>query len=368
GSSVSFPADDSGTYQIRVDLSDGDGGSAFRTASVTVANLDPTLRSVTVPTVGYVGHAVDLSAEATDVPGDQSDLVYSWTITPTTGPASNLNGRTTSFTPNAPGSYTVDLVVTDGDGGRVASAPATVNVKATPITITQLNVPTTGQEGSPVTLSAVATDALGGGSLVYTWTITPAGQSATTLVGREVTFTAPDDGLYTVSLEVSNDNGEATAPGRTLAVTNLDPVLASLSWPDRVLVGSSVSLQAQASDPAGAHDLLTYTWTVTRPDGTSFDLSGPSAGFIAEQPGSYKMKLVVADDDGGQVTARKLLEVLNPVPVAVAGGPYRINEGDGLSLDATATTDPNQPASTLTYAWDLNGDGIYTDAAGARPT
>ncbi len=74
GPAVSFPTEDSGTYQIRVDLADGDGGTAFRTASVTVANLDPRLRTVTVPTTGYVGHGVVLEAAATDVAGDRAGL------------------------------------------------------------------------------------------------------------------------------------------------------------------------------------------------------------------------------------------------------------------------------------------------------
>ena len=56
GPAVSFPTEDSGIYEVRVDLADGDGGTTFQTASVTVANLDPRLRAVAVPTTGYVGH------------------------------------------------------------------------------------------------------------------------------------------------------------------------------------------------------------------------------------------------------------------------------------------------------------------------
>ena len=76
---------------------------------------------------------------------------------------------------------------------------------------------------------------------------------------------------------------------------------------------------------------------------------------------------MVTDGDGGQVTAQKSLAVPIP-PVAGAGGPYRISEGDALTVDATATTDANQSSTTLKYAWDLNGDGVYTDASGATPT
>lgn len=56
----------------------------------------------------------------------------------------------------------------------------------------------------------------------------------------------------------------------------------------------------------------------------------------------------------------------NTAPVADAGGPYVINEGDSLLLDASASTDAD--LDTLTYTWDLDGDGQFDDAVGETPT
>jgi uncharacterized delta-60 repeat protein len=56
-------------------------------------------------------------------------------------------------------------------------------------------------------------------------------------------------------------------------------------------------------------------------------------------------------------------------PVANAGGPYSVAEGTAtVSLSAAGTTDPDSPTSSLTYFWDLDGDGIFgeTGAAAAR--
>jgi streptogramin lyase len=58
--------------------------------------------------------------------------------------------------------------------------------------------------------------------------------------------------------------------------------------------------------------------------------------------------------------------ILNQSPTASAGGPYSIYEGDSLTLNAGASTDPD--GDTLTYSWDVNGDGVFGDATGVNPT
>lgn len=55
----------------------------------------------------------------------------------------------------------------------------------------------------------------------------------------------------------------------------------------------------------------------------------------------------------------------NFVPTADAGGPYGIEEGDGVTLDASASADDD--GDTLTYSWDVNGDGTFGDATGVSP-
>ncbi len=56
----------------------------------------------------------------------------------------------------------------------------------------------------------------------------------------------------------------------------------------------------------------------------------------------------------------------NAPPVANAGGPYEIVEGDDLVLSAGGSSDAD--GDPLTFAWDVNGDGVFTDATGVAPT
>lgn len=57
---------------------------------------------------------------------------------------------------------------------------------------------------------------------------------------------------------------------------------------------------------------------------------------------------------------------VNLPPVADAGGPYVIDEGGTLALNASLSSDPDLDA--LTYTWDINGDDVFGDASGLTPT
>ena len=53
------------------------------------------------------------------------------------------------------------------------------------------------------------------------------------------------------------------------------------------------------------------------------------------------------------------------LPTADAGGPYVTDEGTDIVLDAGASNDPD--GQLLSYAWDLDNDGEFDDAAGPKP-
>jgi sugar lactone lactonase YvrE len=122
--------------------------------------------------------------------------------------------------PDSPG-VPIPVTITATDlAGNTATTTFNVTDNNVPPTITQISVPTTGAEGSPVTLSAAATLPAGvTDTLTYTWTVTvpPGAGGNITLTGATASFIPPDDGNYLVSLSVSDGDGGVTSlPGAGL--------------------------------------------------------------------------------------------------------------------------------------------------------
>lgn len=127
------------------------------------------------------------------------------------------------------------------------------------------------------------------------------------------------------------------------------PVSASAS----LLLRSSTYIRFTPTGPdAGTASISYRVWNRSnRVNGAVVDLSAPSS-------------VGGATDYSAEIATSSALFLLPPV--ANAGGPYTIEEGSSLSLDGSSSFDPYGGA--LTFAWDINGDGVFTDAIGVNPT
>ncbi|WP_422931570.1 PKD domain-containing protein [Singulisphaera sp. PoT] len=370
GTSLPFTFRAGGDYTITATATEKDGlASSPSRVTLSVADIAPTITGWTIPTGGYVGFPLNLEGAATDVPDDADKLAYTWTITPPSGPAQTLTGSKLTYSPSVAGSYGVTLTVTDPEG-ESTSRTGSILVSASPVSITSFRLPTGSMEASRVNLSAAAFDALGG-AVTYTWNVkgTDGRPLPVSGNGTNISFVPPIYGNYSVTLIASTPNGQAAASG-TLAVADVAPVIQRMSLPDSSTMDTPVVLSALAIDVGGAAESLTYTWTIVSPDGTPFaTLAGPQVTFTPAELGNYGVRLVVSDGAGGQDRASGLLPVLDSPPHASAGGPYTVNAGGTVTLDAlSGSFDVDQPASTLTYAWDFKGTGEFNDATGPSPT
>jgi hypothetical protein len=82
------------------------------------------------------------------------------------------------------------------------------------------------------------------------------------------------------------------------------------------------------------------------------------------QPTAYMDNIKVWDYAKTDFSDR-FIEGFSLPPIAEAGGSYTVAEGSSVPLDGAASYDPD-PGDVLTYAWDLDGDGVYGETgAGA---
>ena len=359
------PADD-GVYRLTLTVTDDDGGSGTQVTDFTVDNVDPSVVT-TGPLTVDEGSRATFTAVASDPAGAADPLTLTWAVTGPDGePAAGGAGETFGFTPADDGAYTVMLTVDDGDGG-VVSSTRTLSVANVAPTVT-LDLPTDMAEGEVRRLRLSSVDPAGFNDerrIAFT-VADAAGNVAATSRGDDVLdFFAADDGPYTVTATVDDGDGGVTTVTETLAVANLDPVIAELSFGGSE--GSRVTDGSRIDDPAGATDPLTFAWTVTDAAGaTVYAGDGPKLGFTPADDGVFTALLTVTDDDGGSATASETFTIGNVDPRIVVerdrtGGtegrvPVVLN-------DVYLADDPGDDAAIdFTVDW---GDGtVETFAAG----
>src|SRR5439155_14384078 len=116
-----------------------------------------------------------------------------------------------------------------------------------------------------------------------------------------------------------------------------------------------------AADPSGFGEGQRYLGAAT----VTTDAAG-NVRFTVTVPGASAAGEVItatATDPDGNTSEFSG----NRPPTASADGPYTLAEGQGVTLNASASSDPD-PDDTLTYSWDVNGDGVFGDATGVQPS
>lgn len=238
-------------------------------------------------------------------------------------------------------------------------------------------------EGSELTFTATATDPDPGQSLSFSLdTGAPAGATInpTTGVFTWTPTEAQGPGNYSATIRVTDSGSPPLSDVETMTISvaevNQPPVIAPIDN-QSVDEGSTLRFTVSVSDPDTPANNLTPSLQVDPlPDPSSDFRFDPVTGEVSwtptetDGPGTYQVTLQVTDDGSPPLSDEQTFTItvadVNQPPVADAGGPYSINGGDPLTLDASASSDPD--GDPLTFSWDVNGDNVFGDATGATPT
>ena len=367
---VSFPQN--GDYPIALRVTDHQGKQDIDRVVVRVRNADPTITSVLTSSPITEGGRLQVQVSAADLgPLDALSYAFDWEGQGVYEPAP----ATTSRLYASDGPRLLGVRVSDSDGG-VAYLSVPVEVLNAPPVIQQVVANNPSVEGSLVTLSVSAVDA-GGDPLTYCFDFDGDGVTDVTSALPTVTRRFEEDGAYRVGVRVSDDlcadPSHTTSTTLTLSILNAPPVISSVEVGAQPREGSPVSLTVVASD-AGALDRLTYELDLDGLPG--FELSQPTPTFSHTFPDSVRREVTarVTDDDGASVTYRFPVEVANVPPTATlsfVGASVRegvvVTVDQGTPFEGVVTASDASPvdAASLTYFWDLNGDGVYEQISAA---
>ncbi|QTA87697.1 PKD domain-containing protein [Desulfonema magnum] len=362
-----------GTSYYRLTVVRTNGDTLYSDSVQTDIAAPLTISLSVIQTTGYAPLNVDFTATAS---GGAEPYIYTWDFDDGSIPG---DGESLTYTYSDPGTYAVKVTVADTNGDTVtASVNITVTEKEEP-PIADAGSDQVADEGATVTLDASGSYDPNDGSLSYFWEQT--GGISVELSDPSLvhpSFTAPDVGIagetLTFRVTVTDEAGSQAAATSVVSIAGLNsPPVADAGSDQTADEGDTVTLDASGSyDPDGG--TLSYLWEQT--GGTEVSLSDAAAvrpSFTAPDVGiageTLTFRVTVTDEAGSQAAATSVVSIagLNSPPVADAGSDQTADEGDTVTLDASASYDPD--GGTVNYLWEQTGgtEVSLSDAAAVRP-
>jgi PKD repeat protein len=302
---------------------------------------------------------VSFSATATADPG-QNVTGFAWNF----GDGGVATGPSPAHRFAAAGTYTVTLTVTE-ETPPAPPAPTPPPVTTTVTRIVAVNTPPVAGftiapvnplPGSGLTFTSTSTDP-DGQIVAWAWDLDNDRQfdDAFTPVATG-TFLTP--GAHPIGLQVT-DNLGGTATVRQNVVVDQPPVAAFTFSPATPLVGQTVTFRSTSTDPDGT--IVAQAWDLTG-NGLFTDATGPTATKVFRQSGDEIVRLRVTDNRGVSTIAAVTVPVGGPPVAAFGFAPTAPSAGKPITFTSTSR---DIDGAIVSQQWDLDGNGLFNDAAGA---
>ncbi len=366
GVSVQHAYSQEGTYTVTLTVTDDDGAIGTVNATKTVLpeiipNQNPVASFTESAEIVYIGESIFFDSSGSYDP-DGYIVLYHWDF----GDGNTGNGVTIQHAYSQEGTYTVTLTVTDDDGATDAdSATKTV---LTPIIPNKKPVASFTESdeivytGESIYFAASGSYDTDGYIVSYHWDF----GDGNTATGVTVHHAYADDGSYSVTLTVTDNEGATDTDHATKTVLNRQPVASFTETAGVVYTSETISFNASGSyDTDGT--IVSYHWDFG--DGNTG--TGVSVNHSYPESGTYTVTLTVTDDDGATDTANATKTVLTPIipnkkPVAsFTESDEIVHTGESIFFDSSGSYDTD--GTIIAHLWDFGDEdtavGVEVDHA-----
>ena len=305
-----FTPDDNGVYQVGLSVTDDDGGVGLAGATIEATNVAPEVAIAGAPETVPEGTLVTLDADVVDS-GPVDTFTLEWNVTKN-GQQYQSGGDTSfSFTPDDDGIYVATLKVTDDDGDAT-TAESVIEVTNVDPEGTIDGLPDSADEGAEISFDAVVSDPGTADTHTVNWHVAKDGEDYRSGSGEHFGFAPDDNGLYEVSLTVTDDDGGTSQTTSQVNVQNVAPELGEVAGTPWLAEGESFSLSGNISDPGTADAFeLAVDWGDGVPE--TFSYPAGTTGFNEthqyDSGGIYTVGLTLADDDLASAVASQTASV-----------------------------------------------------------
>ncbi len=284
---------------VSVQVTDGEDTDEG-TTTVTIDNVAPVV-DAGADDSGNEGSAVALSGSATDA-GSADTHTYAWDLD--NSGDYETSGEDVNFNCVDDGEYLVGLEVTDDDGGIGTGIITVTCNNIIPVVVAPAD--TSGDEGSSISIGEITFSDVGI-SDTHTATINWGDENTdnlgtvTSAIAAGQSHTYSDDGTYTVTITVTDDDGGVGTDILEIVVEDLGPT-ASLIGTVNAQIGASNNYDASGSS-SSPDDIAKYEWDWSYDVGEGFNADADTgttnnADHAYSSEGVYTVAVRVIDEDG----------------------------------------------------------------------